>query len=341
MHTFSFFEVMMLLCFACSWPVSIVKSLKTKMVIGKSPFFMMIIIVGYVFGILHKIFNNNDIVIYLYLFNLLIVSFDLAVYFTYIKQNRAMLLKKNSSKMAEDIEEMEEEQRFIHEKLFYFSDKKAKHIMTHRSDVEWIDLNLSEDEFLQEMLQCTNSKILVCNKHIDDYVGIIKVKEYLMEKISLKNINLQELIESPLVFPENTDAQDVLNEFKKRQNYFGVVIDEFGSFEGIITLHDIMENIVGEMPEEEEIVEPEVSRLEDNSYLVNGDAPIEVLLEVIEEIEIDFEDIDYATVAGFVLDHLEKIPVEGDTFDYLGYKITIQTIENNRIDKVLIAKIEA
>jgi putative hemolysin len=311
------------------------------MVIGKSPFFMMIIIVGYVFGILHKIFNNNDIVIYLYLFNLLIVSFDLAVYFTYIKQNRAMLLKKNSSKMAEDIEEMEEEQRFIHEKLFYFSDKKAKHIMTHRSDVEWIDLNLSEDEFLQEMLQCTNSKILVCNKHIDDYVGIIKVKEYLMEKISLKNINLQELIESPLVFPENTDAQDVLNEFKKRQNYFGVVIDEFGSFEGIITLHDIMENIVGEMPEEEEIVEPEVSRLEDNSYLVNGDAPIEVLLEVIEEIEIDFEDIDYATVAGFVLDHLEKIPVEGDTFDYLGYKITIQTIENNRIDKVLIAKIEA
>ena len=84
----SVFEILMLLCFACSWPVSIAKALKTKVVIGKSPIFMGIIIVGYLFGIIHKLLYSNDCVVYLYLFNLLIVSFDLFLYFKYIGQNR-------------------------------------------------------------------------------------------------------------------------------------------------------------------------------------------------------------------------------------------------------------
>lgn len=94
----SIFEILMLLCFACSWPFSIVKALRTKVVLGKSPVFMTIIILGYVFGILHKVFYNYDWVVYLYLFNLLIVSFDLFLYFKYIGQNRRDLMseKKDS-----------------------------------------------------------------------------------------------------------------------------------------------------------------------------------------------------------------------------------------------------
>lgn len=84
----SIFEILMLVCFACSWPVSIAKSLKTKIVIGKSPLFMSIIILGYVFGIIHKILHSFDWVTYLYLFNLLIVAFDLMLYFKYIGQNK-------------------------------------------------------------------------------------------------------------------------------------------------------------------------------------------------------------------------------------------------------------
>ncbi|MDR1345400.1 MAG: CBS domain-containing protein [Bacteroidales bacterium] len=246
---------------------------------------------------------------------------------------------RNMIKSASESGEMEEEQSFIHEKLFYFSDKKAKHVMTHRSEVKWIDINLPEAEFLQTLLDLKNSRIVVCNHHIDDYRGIIKVKEYLAAKILQGTVVLEELIYQPVIFSENTDAQDILNEFRKQQNYFGIVLDEFGTLAGIITLHNIMENIVGEIPEEEEVVEPDLTRLDDNSTLVNGEAPIEALLDVINNLEIDFEEIDYATVAGFVLDHLEKIPLAGDFFDYLGYKITIHTIVNNRIDKVLITKI--
>ena len=93
----SVFEILMLLCFACSWPFSIVRALRTKVVIGKSPVFMSIIILGYVFGILHKVFYNYDWVVYLYLFNLLIVSFDLFLYFKYIGQNRRDLMSEKTA----------------------------------------------------------------------------------------------------------------------------------------------------------------------------------------------------------------------------------------------------
>ncbi|MCK9302055.1 MAG: hypothetical protein PHU62_08980 [Bacteroidales bacterium] len=95
MNNFSVFEVLMLLCFAISWPISIVKALRTKIVIGKSPVFMMLIIVGYVFGIIHKILYNNDLVTWLWVFNTLLVSFDLILYFYYIGKNKAELHGKN------------------------------------------------------------------------------------------------------------------------------------------------------------------------------------------------------------------------------------------------------
>ena len=234
---------------------------------------------------------------------------------------------------------IEEEQNEIHENLFYFSDKKARHIMTHRSEIEWIDINLSEECFIEQLLTFKNSKILVCNKELDEYVGVLKVKEYLTEKHLQGKVDLDTLIDIPVAFPETAEAQDILKEFKKKQFYFGVVIDEFGSVEGIVTLHDIVESIVGEIPEEEEIVEPDVWVREDQSVLVNGDAPIEVLLDVIEEMEIDFEKIDYSTVAGFVLEHIEKIPEEGDLFEFMGYKIEIMDIDHNRIDKILVTKV--
>lgn len=93
MNDFSLWEILMLLCFACSWPISIIKSLKTKVVIGKSPLFMIIILLGYVCGIIYKVTNHYDVVTYCYVFNFLLVSFDLALYFIYIKRNKAEFAK--------------------------------------------------------------------------------------------------------------------------------------------------------------------------------------------------------------------------------------------------------
>ena len=233
---------------------------------------------------------------------------------------------------------IEEEQNRMHEKVFYFSDKKARHIMTHRKDVEWIDIEQPEKEFHNKILELKHSKIIVGRNSIDEFIGILKVKEYLINFHSSSPKKIISLLNDPLVIPENADAQKVLDLFRKKQNYIAIVVDEYGSFEGIITLHDIIENIIGNVPEEGEKPEPDVFVRDDQSILVSGDAPIETLADLIDDFYIDFEEIDYSTVAGFVFNQINKIPELGDKVILSDCTIEVVDIDGNKIDKVLITK---
>lgn len=233
---------------------------------------------------------------------------------------------------------IEHEQNLMHEKVFYFSDKKAKHIMTHRRDVEWIDLEQTSDEIHQEVLSFRHSRIIAGRNSIDEFLGVLKIKEYLINYYSPNPEPLDDLLTEPIVIPENADAQKVLDTFREKQNYLAVVVDEYGSFEGIITLHDIIENIIGSVPEEDEDTEPEVFVREDQTVLVSGDAPIETLVDLIEDFYIDFDEIDYSTVAGYVFNQINKIPELGDKVVLSDCTIEVVDIDNNKIDKVLITK---
>ena len=240
-------------------------------------------------------------------------------------------------KEAGETDVIEEEQSEMHENIFTFADKRAIHVMIHRSEIEWIDVNLPQEEFIKQLYDFSVSRVLVCDKHVENYLGVLNIKDFFKELRKNGNVDVRSLLDEPLVFTENTDAQDILNEFRKHQYYFGIVVDEFGDLAGIVTLHDIIENIVGEMPEEEEVVEPDVTECEDHSVLVKGDAPIDVLTDVIEDYEVDYDEIDYSTVAGFVVDHLETIPKEGDSFVFMGYLIEIVRMDHNRIDEVRVS----
>lgn len=233
---------------------------------------------------------------------------------------------------------IEAEQNRIHEKVFYFSDKKAKHIMTHRKDVEWIDIEQSKEEFYTEILKLKHSKIIVCRNNVDEFLGVLTVKEYLINFYSETPEAIETLLAAPLVTPENADAQKVLDLFRQKQKYMTIVVDEYGSFEGIITLHDIIENIIGNVPEEDEDTEPDVFFREDESILVSGNAPIETLVDLIEDFHIDFEEIEYSTVAGYVFTQTNKIPELGDKIVLADCTIEVVDIDNNKIDKVLITK---
>ena len=239
-------------------------------------------------------------------------------------------------KEAGETDVIEEEQSEMHENIFSFADKRAIHIMIHRSEIEWIDVNLTHEEFINQLFDCSVSRVLVCDKHVENYLGVLNIKDYFKELHKDENVDVRSMLDEPLVFTENTDAQDILTEFRRSQYYFGIVVDEFGDLAGIVTLHDILESIVGEMPEEEEIVEPDVTECDDHSMLVRGDAPIDVLTDVIDGYEVDYDEIDYSTVAGFVVDHLETIPKEGDTFEFMGCQIEIVRMDHNRIDEVRI-----
>ncbi len=233
---------------------------------------------------------------------------------------------------------IEKEQNELHEKVFYFSDKKARHIMTHRKDVEWIDLSEDPVEFHAKMLDHKHSKTIVGRNSIDEFLGVLPVKTYLLNYFSPAPQKTETLLKDVLVFPENAEATKVLEVFRQKQNYMAVVVDEFGSFEGIITLHDITENIIGYFPEEGESNEPDVFVREDMSILVSGNAPIETLANLIEDFYVDFEEIDYSTIAGFVFSQINKIPELGDKIELFDCTIEVVDIDNNKIDKVLITK---
>lgn len=233
---------------------------------------------------------------------------------------------------------IEKEQNLIHEKVFYFSDKKAKHIMTHRTDIEWIDTDAPLDKIKTMLIESQHSKVVCAHKTIDDFRGVIYLKDF-YKQLSLNNkFNLDTLIHDPLVVPKNLAAQKVLDLFRQHKIHICFVVNEYGSFEGMITLHDIMESIVGQIPDEDETYEADVFVRDDNSVLVSGDSPIETLSEIIPGFHADFDTINYSTVAGFVFQQLDKIPQTGDKFEYLGHTIEIMDTDGNKTDKILITK---
>lgn len=235
---------------------------------------------------------------------------------------------------------IEKEQNSIHEKVFYFSDKKAKHLMTHRTDVEWINMEKQAEVIEEELQNIQHSKVVCCKGDFDHFVGVLYLKDYFKMCSRDKNIDFETLLIQPVVVPENAEAQKVLNLLREKHSHICFVVNEYGGFEGIITMHDIIENIIGQVPEEGESFEPDVFVREDESVLVSGDAPVETLTEIIENFTIDFEEIEYSTVAGFVFNEMNKIPNIGDKLEYMGYTIEVVDIDNNKIDKVLISKNE-
>jgi len=233
---------------------------------------------------------------------------------------------------------IDKEQNTIHEKIFNFADKKAKHMMTHRTDVEWIDLSMSFNAIYEKLQVCNHSKILYCEKTLDEIKGILNLKDFFKKAADQVPFSTEDLIKEPLIVPENTEAQDVLEMMRRQKTQICCVVNEFGGFEGIITMHDIIENILGHIPGEGDHNEPDVFVRSDKTILVNGDAPIETLGEIISDFYIDFETIDYSTVAGFVLSHLNKIPSTGDKFEYLDWQFEIVDMDRNKIDKILISE---
>jgi putative hemolysin len=232
---------------------------------------------------------------------------------------------------------IENDQNTLHEKVFYFADKKAKHIMTHRTEVEWIDLNMSADQIYEELLKCQHSKIICSEDNLDELKGILNVKDYFKSVSCNSEYSITKFIMEPVIVPESADAQRVLNLLRRNKTHICCVVNEFGGFEGLITLHDIIEHIVGHITEDDEN-EPDIFIRDDNSVLVNGDAPVETLGEIIPNFSIDFETIDYSTVAGFVLSHINKIPSTGYKFEYLNWQFEIVDMDKQKIDKILISK---
>jgi putative hemolysin len=229
---------------------------------------------------------------------------------------------------------MERDEEFLHENVFRFSDKKAYSLMTHRNDVVAIDLNRSKQEIAATLHQHNHSYYPVYDRNKDVMKGILSAREFFMQPQK----SLQELIKPAIFVPDSMLAWSVMQRFKKEKKHFGIVINEYGSFEGIITIHDITEGVFGNIPDAGEEGEGEYMVLrEDGSWLADGATPIDEL-----QVRLDWEWIrhypgNYVTLSGVLMEYLQHIPKAGEVIDLQGIRLEILDMDGVRIDKVLIS----
>jgi putative hemolysin len=245
-----------------------------------------------------------------------------------------ILLKKGS-----DYGVFEKEESDIINEVIRFGDKRANALMTHRVDVDWIDMKHTVDQILTKALSTSHPRLLVCEHDIDHIKGVASVKDLLAFYIRHQSLRLEEIIYEPIYIPEQAQALKVLDLFRKTKIHFGIVINEYGSVEGIITLHDLAENIMGDLPERESLDEPNVFQREDGSYLVDGSMmvqDIEDLLKVRTVFDVEAERPDVNTVGGLAMYKLNRIPKTGDKFSASGYVFEIVDMDGNRVDKLLV-----
>lgn len=228
------------------------------------------------------------------------------------------------------IDEVEQE---IIERVFHLSDRNITSLMTHRSDIVWFDLYDNELSIKEKILKEPHSVYPICEGQIDHIKGIVSIKDlYTTDDMTLfKNI-----MRAPLYVPENNSAYQVLEKFKQSKTHAAFIIDEYGSLQGIITLNDILEAIVGDIPEPHG-EDYEILGRSDGSFLVDAQIPFYDFLVKFEKTEImGDEEQEFDTLAGFILDQLERIPSTGDTLEWNGFKFEIIDMDAQRIDKILV-----
>ena len=228
---------------------------------------------------------------------------------------------------------IEEAEQQIIERIFHLGDRNITSLMTHRSDVIWFDVNDNEVSIREKILQEPHSVYPICEGQIDNIKGVVSIKDlYVAPDIS----RFKDLMLPPLYVPENNTPYQVLEKYKQSKIHSCFIIDEYGSLLGMITLNDILEAIVGDLPEQN-ISDYEIVEREDGTYLVDAQIPFYDFLSRFEKTEwMNEGEQEFDTLAGFILHQLKRIPHTADKFEWGGFKIEIIDMDAQRIDKVLV-----
>ena len=220
--------------------------------------------------------------------------------------------------------------------IFRFGDRKAKSVMINRQEIVWIDVNDSRENIEKIMNSSTFSRLPLGDGSLDRVIGIIKVKDYFRQSDVGKEADLRDIVTQPLFVQKNMPGIKILDRFRETKIHLAIIIDEYGSTQGMITLHDLVENILGELPERYENYEKPVFEREDGSFLIDGS----ILIDELEEIlKVRFErHQEYSTLGGYVMSKLNRIPKTGDKFSSENYKFEVVDMDGKRVDKVLVQK---
>ncbi|NDJ22900.1 DUF21 domain-containing protein [Nostoc sp. B(2019)] len=231
----------------------------------------------------------------------------------------------------------EEAEQDMVERVFRLGDRPVSYLMTPRPDIVWLDLDDSPEENRHKMVDSAYSRYPVCQGGLDNVLGIIPVTDLLARSFRGEPLDLTVGLRQPVFVPESTRGLKVLELFKQTITHMAVVVDEYGVIQGLVTLNDIMSEIVGDVPSTDGQDQPQAVQREDGSWLLDGMLPVEEFLELFGMEEWESEERgSYQTLGGFVITHLGRIPTAADHFEWQGMRVEVMDMDGNRVDKVLV-----
>ena len=244
--------------------------------------------------------------------------------------------------LIEDVEEigaLEESQKDMLNNIFAFDDITAGEIMTPRTDMATVEVSEPVVEALATAVEFGYSRLPVYQDDIDQVIGVLYIKDLLpyVGRAIPKTVTIRKLLRDTLFVPDTKKCDELFEEMNDKHLQMAIVVDEYGGVAGVVTIEDLLESIVGNMQDEFDNEEEEVSRIDDDSYEVDGTLSINELSELLDR---ELPEGDYDTVAGFLLDLLGQIPEENEetVIDYEGLTFTIQEMDDRRIERVLIRR---
>jgi putative hemolysin len=236
----------------------------------------------------------------------------------------------------------ESEQEIV-SNVLRLDDQRIVSIMTHRSDFYLIDLTDSEDSIRRQLADSPYERIVVCRDGLEHIVGILRTSDLLKDMLEGRPLAIEDVLRPPLFVPESVSTTQLLENFRSARMQFALIVDEYGEVEGLVTLTDVLTAIVGEMPSSDSDGTLDVVRREDGSWLIDGSIAVERFksaLEIDADLPGEGENA-YNTLGGFIMHMLGRIPAVAEHFEWNQLRFEVVDMDRNRVDKVLVAAIEA
>lgn len=276
---------------------------------------------------------------------LLTFSSDLLLKLLRIRPNENAVTEEEIKSLIQEgtsggaIEEIEQE---IVQNVFQLGDRKITSLMTSRQEIVFLDLDDEPTENRAKILEYRHSVYPLCNGGVDDVVGLIYTKDFLGEDLDTELLRLSDAKRDALFVPENNRAYQVLERFRERKQYVGIIVDEYGGVLGMVTLNDILDALIGEIDDDPES-DYDIRPRDDGTYLIDAQLPFEDFLSYFDitistQTRRDLTGFD--TLGGFALYILKDIPETGETFVWQTYRFEIVDMDKSRIDKILVHKLE-
>lgn len=234
----------------------------------------------------------------------------------------------------------EESEQELVSNILRLDEQRVGAIMTPRVDIFYVDLEEPYEDNKEKLLGSPYSRMPVCKGGLDNVMGILESKALVRQSLRGEALDFTSLLERPLYVPNSISSMELLETFKKNRVHIALVVDEYGEIQGLVTMNDVLEAIVGDIASDQEETDPDAVRREDGSWLLDGMLSLDKFKEIFELEELEDEDKgNFHTLGGFVMLRLGRVPVVADRFEWEGLRFEVMDMDRHRVDKMLVSRL--